>query len=45
MNEYQRFALEHPLNRADDWLTLGQLTREIPLPGGNTAVVVLAIDR
>lgn len=46
MNEHQRFALEHPLNEAfQDWELIGQLARQLVIPGGNILQVVLAVDR
>lgn len=44
MNEYQRFALEHPL-AGPDWELLEQLSRRETIPGGNILRVVLAVDR
>lgn len=45
MNERQALALAHPINRADEWELLDQLTYLDALPGGLQLCTVLAIDR
>lgn len=45
MNDRQLHALRHPLNRADDFDLLQQLTTDTVVPGGNLLRVILAIDR
>jgi hypothetical protein len=45
MDDAQRYALEHPLNRADDVTLLQRLTTDTVIPGGNLLRVILAIDR
>lgn len=45
MNDAQAFALANPLNRADDFHLLPQLTTDTVVPGGNLLRVILAIDR
>lgn len=45
MNDAQAFALAHPLNRADDFHLIHQLTTDTVVPGGNLLRVILAIDR
>jgi hypothetical protein len=45
MNERQRYALRHPLNRADDFDLLPQLTTDTVIPGGDLLRMILAIDR
>lgn len=45
MNDAQAFALANPLNRADDFGLLAQLTTDTVVAGGNLLRVLLAIDR
>jgi hypothetical protein len=45
MDDQQRYALEHPLNRANNPEDLPPLTQRRIIPGGNLITIILAVDR
>jgi hypothetical protein len=45
MDDAQRYALTHPLNRANNPEDLPPLTHRRTIAGGNLLTVILAVDR